>query len=96
MGRYTNLVIWIVVAVVALVLVKKIIKKAIGFIIVAAILVGIGCIPFSTVNTAVDTVKGGYQTITKSAALWSVEESEEHPDEYTIYILNAIPITVHK
>lgn len=86
--------IWILVAIIAIVFVIKIIKKATGILIVGVILIFSGLVPYSTVESIVDTTTGGYETIKQQAALWSIEENSNGQGEKILYILNSIPITL--
>lgn len=93
MEQYGTLI-WILVAVIAIALVIKFIKKTIGILVVGGLLICSGLIPYSTVEGIVDTTTGGYETIKQQAALWSIEENANGEGEKILYILNSIPITL--
>ena len=93
-NKYGTLI-WIIIAIIAIVLVIKLIKKAIALIMLIIFLLVSGSIPYSTVNTVIDTTKTTYQ---KTAALWSVETIKDqngNESDKTIYIFNKIPIKIN-
>lgn len=95
MEQYGTLV-WILVAIFAIFLVIKFIKKAAGLLVVGALLIVSGLIPFSTVKEAVDTTTGGYESIRQQAALWSIEENANGDGEKILYIFNSLPVTLEE
>lgn len=95
MEKYGTLV-WILVAIFAILLVIKFIKKTAGLLVVGALLIISGLIPFSTVKEAVDTTAGGYESIKQQAALWSIEENANGDGEKILYIFNSLPVTLEE
>ena len=75
MENYSGMIIWAIVAVIGIVIVAKIVKKIAGVLLLVAILLFSGSIPYSTVNSIVDTATGGYEQITQQAALWHIDEN---------------------
>lgn len=93
--QYRPLILWIALSIVILIVMKKIIKKAIFIVIGLGIAIAIGCIPFSTIEGTVDTAIGSYNVIKEQAALWTTVTNEENPDEKVIYILNSLPVMLN-
>ena len=91
MENYSGMIIWAIVAVIGIVIVAKIVKKIAGVLLLVAILLFSGSIPYSTVNSMVDTATGGYEQITQQAALWHIDENTVS-GEKVLYLLNTIPV----
>ncbi len=91
MENYTGMIIWVVIALLGIVIVGKAIKKIAGVLILIGILLFAGSVPYSTINSTIDTVTGGYEQITKQAALWHMDENTVS-GEKVLYLLNTIPV----
>ena len=90
LGSNASLIIWILLAI----FVIKIIKKAIHVVLIIILLITLGIVPAPTTYSQIDTVEECYETKTKAAALWKIEENKDNNGEKTLYLFNNIPIKI--
>lgn len=95
MEQYKALILWIALSIVILIVMKKVIKKAIFIVVALGIMIAIGCVPFEKVEGTINTVTGSYGIIKEQAALWTTVTNEENPEEKVIYILNTLPVMLN-
>ena len=94
LGSNASLIIWILLAIFVIKIIKKIIKKAIHVVLIIILLITLGIVPAPTTYSQIDTVEECYETKTKAAALWKIEENKDNNGEKTLYLFNNIPIKI--